>query len=117
MNIEDTLAEITTDLVAVQEATPFLKALFTTPAGAWTTLDEYYADLPQLQTSMRQLPHDVSEALQVSWLDYPPSVYGSGYCVIIFFLEALPWHNVVLYNKQWFFSQFQVGLSPVEQAS
>ena len=27
---------------------------------------------------------------------------GSGYCVIIFFLEELPWSRVILYNKQWF---------------
>lgn len=42
----------------------------------------------------------------VTWLDHPKAAYGEGYCIIIFFVEALHWKNVALYNKRLFLSKF-----------
>lgn len=105
MNVEDTLIDMTADLAALQEHEPFLAALFARPAGTWTAIECLGPQLPQIKESIAQVQQYTAGTLQVSWLDYPHATAGSGYCVIIFFLEELPWSRVILYNKQWFFQK------------
>jgi hypothetical protein len=102
MNVEDTLIDMTADLAALQEHEPFLEALFARPAGTWTAIECLDLHLPRMKEAIAQIQQDTAGTLQVSWLDYPHATTGSGYCVIIFFLEELPWSRVILYNRQWF---------------
>jgi hypothetical protein len=102
MNVEDTLTDMTADLAALQEHESFLEALFTRPAGTWSAIECLGSQLPHVHEALAQVQQYTAGTLQVSWLDYPHATTGSGYCVIIFFLEELPWSRVILYNKQWF---------------
>ena len=102
MTIEDQMADITADLVELEAYQPFLERLFSLQAGVWTTASLLCKDLLHIQEQMKHLEKKIADRLMISWLDYPVSTHGEGYCLIIFFVESLPWSQVALFNKQWF---------------
>ncbi len=106
MTKEEQLADITADLVELEANHPFLARLFSLPAGMWEEVTILCDDLPQIKDQIKQLQKYSTDILQVTWLDYPYSTSGKGYCVIIFFAEVLHWNSVALYNKQWFLQKF-----------
>jgi hypothetical protein len=102
MTLEEHLTDITADLVEVEGNSPFLERLFSLQAGTWEDTTVLCHDLGPCKDQIAQLQKRLPGKLQVTWLEYPASAYGSGYCVIIFFAEELHWSNVALYNKAWF---------------
>jgi hypothetical protein len=102
MKVEEKLADLTADLVECEENSVFLERLFSLKAGVWEDVTALCRDIMHLEEHMAQLQRSSKGRLQVTWLDYPTSTHGKGYCLIVFFVEELHWSNVALYNKQWF---------------
>ena len=101
MNVEDKLSDITSDLVELEENIIFLERLFSIESGIWIEVTSLSIGLRK-ENSIGKLSRSLKGKLWVTWLDYPISTYGKGYCTIIFFSEELHWSSVALYNKQWF---------------
>lgn len=99
---EERLADLAADLVERAENSAFLARLFALEAGRWEDVATLCQDLAPLDDPLEQFQGLSKGALQVTWLDYPPSTHGPGYCLIIFFAEELHWNSVALYNKRWF---------------
>jgi hypothetical protein len=102
MRVEERLADLTADLVECEENSVFLERLFSLKAGVWEDVTALCRDIVHLEDHMAQLQRSSKGRLHATWLDYPVSTHGKGYCLIIFFVEELHWSNVALYNKQWF---------------
>ena len=100
MNLVDTSSEITADLVEFEENEPFLERLFQLEPGVWANLDCLCDDLDDYKERLNVLQKTFQEKVRVTWLNYPASRYGDGYCLILFFADEHQWHNVALYNKQ-----------------
>jgi len=114
VNIEDQLADITADLVERDENSLFLERIFSQKAGVWEATAALCNHLVHIKTQIEQLQKQLAGTLQATWLDYPHSGHGEGYCIIIFFLEELHWSSVALYNKQWFLQKLAQRQSVVE---
>ena len=99
MNLAEKLADTTADLVALKDNNAFLAHLFATAAGRWVRVVTVCGESLGIATRLEELETLAGGTLRVTWLEYPDSIYGAGYCVIIFFLEELHWSSVVLYNK------------------
>lgn len=99
---EDSLADITADLVEHAENHSFLERLFALEPGVWEEVVILCRDVTHLKDQMASLKAPGQGVLRVTWLDYPRSVHGKGYCLIVFFMEELHWSNVALYNKARF---------------
>ncbi len=102
MKVEEKFEELTADLVECEENRVFLERLFSLKAGVWEDVTALCHDIVHLEDHMAQLQRSSKGRLRATWLDYPVSTQGKGYCLIIFFAEELHWSNVALYNKQWF---------------
>lgn len=102
MELEDKLSSITADLVEFESNSQFLERLFSEEAGKWIEIEPLCNGLKEIESQLEELRESVEGTLQVTWLDYPNAAYGEGYCIIIFFVEALHWSNLALYNKQLF---------------
>lgn len=102
MNLEESLADITADLVELKENSPFLERLFAVRAGQWLDAAVLCSQLIDITDRLEGLSESFEGALHVTWLAYPESVYGDGYCLIIFFVEALHWSNIAVYNRRHF---------------
>lgn len=100
MNVEDILSEITADLVEFEENEPFLKRLFQLEPGRWADLAFLCVDLDGYEERLYGLQKTFQERVRVTWLNYPDSSHGDGYCLILFFADEHQWHNLALYNKQ-----------------
>ena len=100
MKVEERFEDLTADLVECEENSTFLERLFSLKAGVWEDVTALCRDLVQLEEGMAQLQRSFKGGLRATWLNYPASTHGKGYCLIIFFAEELHWNNVALYNKQ-----------------
>ena len=106
MKVEERFADLTADLVECEENSAFLERLFSLKAGVWEDVTTLCRDIVQLEDDMAQLQRSSKGGLRATWLNYPASTHGKGYCLIIFFAEELHWSNVALYNKKWFSRKF-----------
>lgn len=106
MNVEERLADLTADLVEYEENSVFLERLFSLKAGVWEDVAVLCRDVVYLENHMAQLQRSAKGRLHATWLNYPASTHGKGYCLILFFAEELHWSNAVLYNKRWFSRKF-----------
>jgi hypothetical protein len=102
MKVEERFEELTADLVECEDNSVFLERLFSLKASVWEDVTILCRDIVHLADHMAQLQRLSKGRLRATWLDYPASTHGKGYCLIIFFAEELHWSNVALYNKQWF---------------
>ena len=102
MNVEEKLADLTADLVEYEAHSVFLERLFALKAGVWEDVTVLCRHVVHLEDHMAQLQQSSTGRLHATWLNYPVSTHGKGYCLILFFAEELHWSNAVLYNKQWF---------------
>ena|GEM_PF-1015601 len=115
MKVEERLEELTADLVESEENSVFLERLFSLKAGVWEDVTALCRDIVHLEDDMAQLQQSSKDGLRATWLNYPASTHGKGYCLIIFFIEELHWSNVALYNKQWFSRKFTRRLRTTNQ--
>src|SRR5438105_445136 len=106
LKVEERLADLTADLVEYEENSVFLERLFSLKAGVWEDVTTLCRGLVHLEDDMAQLQRSSKGGLRVTWLGYPASTHGKGYCLIIFFAEELHWGNVALYNKRGFSQKF-----------
>ena len=102
MTPEDQLADVTAGLITLEENEIFLERLFYSRAGEWLDVESLCIGLTRIEGQLKSLLDSLEGTLHVTWLEYPHSAYGEGYCVIVFFLESLHWSNVALYNRQRF---------------
>jgi hypothetical protein len=106
MKVEEKLEELTADLVECEENSVFLERLFSLKTGVWEDVTALCRDIAHIEDDMAQLQWSSKGRLRATWLNYPASTHGKGYCLIVFFAEELHWSNVALYNKQWFSRKF-----------
>lgn len=106
LNLEDKLSCLTADLVEFDRNRPFLERLFAAKIGQWQSVDALCVGLPEIERQLQALKEQFSfsETLRVTWLESPDAVYGEGFCVILFLVEALHWETLAIYNKQLFLS-------------
>jgi hypothetical protein len=102
MTLEDNLSNITADLVGLEKNSVFLDRLFSIKMGTWVPVIQLCRGITDVEERLARLQKSFDGTLHVAWLDYPDSVYGQGYCTIIFFSEQLHWNSIALYNKQSF---------------
>lgn len=102
LELEDQLSCLTADLLELKQNSSFLEQLFQQKAGQWTEVNSLCNNLDNIINELALIRHQYQLDLQVTWLDYPQSVLGDGYCLIIFYLESLHWNQVSLYNKKHF---------------
>ena len=100
--IEDILSGITADLVGYESNSPFLERLFLQAGGKWIEIDGLCKGLKEIESQLEELKELFDGTVRVTWLDYPDATCGLDYCIIIFFVEALHWSNLALYNKGLF---------------
>lgn len=106
MSLEDELSNLTADLVTLEINYPFLNRLFSVESGKWVELESLCIDLNEIKAELVEMKKSFQGTIRVSWLEYPDAVCGEGFCTIIFFVEALHWSNLALYNQQLFFKKF-----------
>ncbi|XWK86584.1 MAG: hypothetical protein U7127_20560 [Phormidium sp.] len=99
LEVEDILSNITSDLVADRSNSPFLERLFSIDAGKWVELEPLCQELKQIEKQFAELKTEFNATIKVTWLDYPVSACGEGFCTILFFVESLHWSNLALYNQ------------------
>ncbi|MEX0272079.1 hypothetical protein AB3R30_23420 [Leptolyngbyaceae cyanobacterium UHCC 1019] len=104
---EDLLSCITADLLEYDRNSPFLVRLFAQKSGEWSAIEPLCANLPDIETQLHALSAISSAQLRVTWLSYPAAT-GSGFCLILFFAEALHWDNLALYNQALFLKRHAV---------
>jgi hypothetical protein len=102
MELEDKLSCLTADLVEFESNSPFIERLFSEEASKWIEIQSLCSGLKEIESQLEELKESFEGTLRVTWLDYPDAAVGKGYCLIIFFVEALHWSNLALYNKQLF---------------
>jgi hypothetical protein len=103
MNSVESLADVVADLLALEEGAPFLRRLFQLQPGTWAAVPLLCADLPATALRIEELAKlESGGTVYATWLEYPMSGYGPGYCTIIFFLEDAHWSTLALYNKSRF---------------
>jgi hypothetical protein len=89
----DELAAIAADIVSEAEHEPVVRRLLAQPQGVWIELVDLVSGSKRLSRASELA------SCRATWLDFPKSAYGSGYCTIIFFSEELHWHTIALYNR------------------
>ena len=97
ISLKDELSDIYADLLT--DSRTFLERLFSSEPGQWlplTSISELH--LQRIQ----EINEQFGGAVDVTWLDYPNSASGKGFCTIIFFLEPLLWSYIAIYNRQLF---------------
>jgi hypothetical protein len=97
MTGDDGLADFTADLLAQRSNLPFVERLLSGPAATWTAVASLLGDLPDAADRLSALPE--AAELQACWLDFPQSAHGSGYCVVLFFIEDPLWSRAAIYNR------------------
>lgn len=102
MELEDKLSCLTADLVEFESNSPFIERLFSEEASKWIEIQSLCSGLKEIESQLEELKESFEGTLRVTWLDYPDAAVGKGYSLIIFFVEALHWSNLALYNKQLF---------------
>ena len=98
LEVEDRLLLITTELLESKENQPFLQKLFFLKPSQWCDLKPLCGGLQEIESQFKELSELFRGKIRVTWLDYP-STEAEDYCLIIFFVESLFWHNFAVYNK------------------
>src|SRR5919202_1968937 len=102
MELEDKLSCLTADLVEFESNSPFIERLFSEEASKWIEIQSLCSGLKEIESQLEELKESFEGTLRVTGLEYHDAAVGKGYCLIIFFVEALHWSNLALYNKQLF---------------
>jgi len=97
IDLEDELVDFTADLLSLRQSESVLGRLFHQPMGTWidllSLLDTNNCNLEMLET----LQKDCDGVLRGTWLNHPE--LDQGYCLILFYMDALNWNQLALYNK------------------
>lgn len=97
IDIEDELADFTADLLALSANEHILKRLLKEPAGSWSNLANFLEGHQQATQVVEKFQSDCNGILQVTWLAHPR--LDRGYCLVLFYVDALGWNNLAVYNK------------------
>ena len=97
IDLEDEIADFTGDLLALEVYESSLKRLFENDAGTWLKLTDLLEQNQQAVKTIVALESDCQGALQATWIDHPN--LESGYCLVLFYVDALEWNNLAVYNK------------------
>jgi hypothetical protein len=97
VDLEDELADFTGDVLALKTYEPSLARLFKTPAGMWSDLATLLERDQQAVEAISTLQSDCQGTLRVTWLDHPDLELG--YCLVLFYMDALGWNSLALYNR------------------
>lgn len=97
LEIEDELADFTADLLALEENELILKHLFEYPLGCWSDLGSALSGYAEMAQALASLQSECGGTLRATWLEHPD--LDGGYCLVLFYVDALGWNNLALYNK------------------
>jgi hypothetical protein len=95
---EDELSCISADMVSFRKYSTYMDRLFALPSGQWVELTHLFFGIGEIEQRLQGLAARISGGPRTSWSDYPDSVYGPGYRVVVFFCDGPLWSNVALYN-------------------
>ncbi len=98
LEVEDKLSCISADMVSLRKYSACMERLFALPSGQWVELIHLFFGIGEIEQRLQGLAAKISGVPRVSWSDYPDSVYGPGYRVVVFFCDDPFWSNVALYN-------------------
>ncbi|MGK7887820.1 MAG: hypothetical protein AB4042_00700 [Leptolyngbyaceae cyanobacterium] len=96
IDLEDELVDFTADLLSLRQNESVLVRLFHQPMGTWTDLCTLFAE-DHCNELLATLHKNCDGVLRVTWLNHPE--LNQGYCLILFYMDALNWSQLVLYNK------------------
>lgn len=99
MSIEDELFDWTGDFLSLTHFEPVLKQLFIHPSGDWLKVKSLFADNSEITERLDELETKAGDPLCVVWLDDPAAEPDDDYSVIVFFVAALHWHTLAVYNR------------------
>ncbi len=99
MTRNDSLGDVVGDLLTEQANLRFVQRLLSLPHATWSSVYWLASRLPNVRSRLRELGYAGENSVQVCWLDYPLSLCGPGYCLVVFYLEDEHWSSVALYNK------------------
>ncbi len=102
MDDQEVLSNITADIVSERVYSDFLSQLFACAVGNWRRVDQLSVDVADLPQRLDDIDPDVLNSFRVSWLDFPNSLHGEGFCLIVFYAESIFWNNAILFNRQLF---------------
>lgn len=97
IELEEALVDLTADLLSLQAYEDVLKDLFNKPAGIWSDLTDFLVKDQPVAQEMVSLQSDCNGTVRVTWLEHPE--LAQGYCLVLFYMGALGWNNLALYNK------------------
>ena len=99
MRIEDELSGLSADLVGGARYVSFLRELLTLEPGCLYDATALVAALPDARDGLDAVERAVGDRLRVTWIENDGSTYGPGYVIVLFYLEAIHWHNVAVVNR------------------
>jgi hypothetical protein len=102
--VERALTEIAADLVGQKKGVSFLERLFAMESGRWEELAVLCVDLPEILARLAGLDEQYIGDLRATWLEYPTSSHGSGYCLIFLFSDTM-WNHVASFNRGLFLKE------------
>lgn len=111
LTLEETLTDITADLLTEDRNALFLERLFAREPGRWEDLSTLCEGLPE-EARLRAVREAFAGDLRATWLEDPDSAYGPGFSTILFYSAALGWSQVTPYNRELFFEEIVPRLRP-----
>jgi hypothetical protein len=100
VRLEDELSGLSADLVGEARHVPFLRELLTLAPGRLYDAIPLVAALPEARDGLGAVERAAGDRLRVTWIENDGSAYGPEYVVVLFYLEAIHWHNVAVVNRR-----------------
>lgn len=98
LSLQERLGNIIAGFVGESQYEFLLKNLFDESPGRWIDFIALCNGSGKLEQQLTEVSSEIEEHLIVTWLDYSGSDYGTGFCTIIFFSEAIMWSSIAIYN-------------------
>lgn len=99
-SLPELLADSIADILSDKKWALFMQPLFAQSQGLWVDVLSVCDELNINHSNFEQIEESLPSPLFATWLPFPESVYGEEYCVVIFFVEEIPWSKAVIYNKK-----------------
>lgn len=97
IEIDDEFADLTADLLSLEVNEPIIERLFSRPVGRWSDLTDFLEVEHPTTQEVDALQSSCNGRLRVTWLEHPE--LEKGYCLVLFYVDALGWNSLALYNK------------------
>lgn len=107
-SIEERFSFVTLSLLTESSNLKFLESLFSRPSGEWLSVSYILQNHSKLAKEITDVEQLIQDKLRVTWLGYPD--VNDDFCIIIFFVEAILWHDFAFFNKKLFLDRLAENL-------